>query len=67
MRSLGGTSSWVTPVPISNTEVKPRWADDTWGKPTPGKVGGRRDLALFVFSSSFSEILAWMDGKIDLE
>ena len=25
----GGHTAGVTPVPIPNTEVKPRWADDT--------------------------------------
>jgi hypothetical protein len=29
LRFSGGHTARVTPVPIPNTEVKPRWADDT--------------------------------------
>ena len=46
-QSPGDTSTLATPVPIPNTAVKQRWADDTWRQPAPGKVGGRRDPALF--------------------
>src|SRR3989454_12044326 len=36
----GGYTAGVTPVPIPNTVVKPRWADDTarvtvWGRRSP--------------------------------
>jgi hypothetical protein len=46
VQSLGDSTAVVTPVPISNTVVKHRRADDTWGQPVPGKVGRRRDLGL---------------------
>ncbi len=32
-RSFGGDSAWAPPVPIPNTEVKPRCADGTAGLP----------------------------------
>ena len=50
MQCFGDTSRQDTPVPIPNTVVKLYWADDTWGQPAPGKVGSRRDFALFYLS-----------------
>jgi hypothetical protein len=29
-KESGGNNAWETPVPIPNTAVKPRSADDTW-------------------------------------
>ena len=55
-QSSGDTSSLATPVPIPNTEVKQRRADDTWTQPGPGKVGGRRNPALFVLLKKSSRI-----------
>ena len=34
----GGSSDEVTPVPISNTEVKLISSDGTWTQPGPGRV-----------------------------
>lgn len=40
---LGACSNGGTPVPFSNTEVKPVSSDGTWTQPGPGRVTQRQD------------------------